>query len=165
MRATQSKSHKEAQSRPWPKALCRHLLLLSRQVGLFRVTSQGEENSPKVSTQLQRPNCFPATRAPEKYLCLPPSCTSPSEADRPCLLIHHRPVHLKDTKWSFQHWSLCRILQWLPLHSLPDELSTSLHGMEGLTPGLLPTSAASSPSAVPRAPQRDALSLLLPILS
>lgn len=56
------------------------LLLPSQQcchVGLAQVTRPGEENSPQMSTQLQGPVCFSATRTCETYLFLLPSCIPP----------------------------------------------------------------------------------------
>ena len=53
------------------------------QKGLSQVTRPGEETSPRMSTQLQGPVCFSATRTCETYLFLLPFCISTPQAFRP----------------------------------------------------------------------------------
>lgn len=118
------------------------------------------------------PRCPPNFRAPTASLplglvrsicfCSHPALPPP----RSCLLLSRKRVHLKDNKVVFP-----------TPRSLQDSSTTSLllctrrtlnfftwHGGP-LPPGFLPTFAALSPSAVPKASQRDGLSCLLPILS
>lgn len=95
------------------------------QKGLLQVTRPGEENSPRMPTQLQGPVCFSATRTCETYLFLIPSCISPLGLQA---LTFDAPQTCPPERQDLSNTEPCAGL----LHSLSDALSTSLLGMEAL---------------------------------